>query len=110
MNPYEVLNISENASEKEIKNSFRKLAKKYHPDKNSNNDAKLKLSLVLNAYESLKSNNFQRIENSNICETIEFQKVMDVFRKYEKEGMFDGDYSDLKKGQYLWNSIRKRPN
>lgn len=110
MNPYEILNISENASEKEIKNSFRKLAKKYHPDKNINNDAKSKFSQILSAYESLKSNNFQRIENYNICETIDFRKVMDIFRKYEKEGMFDGDYSDLKKGQYLWNSFRKKPN
>jgi len=29
---YEVLNIKKSASEKEIKNAYRILAKKYHPD------------------------------------------------------------------------------
>jgi DnaJ-class molecular chaperone len=31
-NYYKVLNITESASQKDIKRSFRELAKKYHPD------------------------------------------------------------------------------
>jgi len=34
---YKVLGIEKNATEKEIKNAYRKLARKYHPDPNSNN-------------------------------------------------------------------------
>ena len=36
---YEVLGISKDASQKEVKKAFRKLARKYHPDSSSNKDS-----------------------------------------------------------------------
>ena len=53
-NPYEVLGVNRNASDGEIKRSFRKLARKYHPDRNQG-DAKseAKFKEVQAAYDSI---------------------------------------------------------
>lgn len=57
MNPYEVLGVSENASDEEIKKAYKELVKKYHPDKYQNNPlsdlAEEKLQEINEAYEML---------------------------------------------------------
>ena len=50
---YEILGISKNASETEIKKAYRGLAKKYHPDVNKEPDAESKFKEVQEAYEVL---------------------------------------------------------
>lgn len=52
--PYEVLGVAKNASAKEIKSAYRKLAKKDHPDQNPNDPkAKDRFSAANQAYEIL---------------------------------------------------------
>jgi molecular chaperone DnaJ len=50
---YEILNVSKTASADEIKKSYRKLAAKYHPDRNKSPDAEEKFKQVGEAYEVL---------------------------------------------------------
>lgn len=57
MNPYEVLGVSEGASEEEIKKAYKELVKKYHPDRYQNNPlsdlAEEKLQEINEAYDML---------------------------------------------------------
>ncbi len=55
--PYQVLGITRNASEEEIKKAYRTLSRKYHPDANVNNphkeEAEEKFKEVQQAYEEI---------------------------------------------------------
>jgi len=50
---YETLEITENASESEIKKAYRKLARQYHPDVNKEASAEEKFKEINSAYEIL---------------------------------------------------------
>ncbi|MEY4236315.1 MAG: molecular chaperone DnaJ [Pseudomonadota bacterium] len=53
---YEVLGVPKNASDEEIKKSYRKMAMKFHPDRNQDNgakDAEVKFKEAKEAYEML---------------------------------------------------------
>jgi DnaJ-class molecular chaperone len=52
-NYYEVLGISKDADKDEIKKAYRKLAKKFHPDKNKSKSATQKFREITEAYAVL---------------------------------------------------------
>ena len=64
MNYYEVLEINVDASEDDIKVSFRRLAKKYHPDAKTGSETKFKL--ISEAYTILSNPNERRRYDSRL--------------------------------------------
>ncbi|XP_042879190.1 dnaJ homolog subfamily B member 4-like [Penaeus japonicus] len=70
---YKILGLSKGASEEDIKKAYRKMALKYHPDKNKSADAEEKFKLVAEAYEVLSD-----------------KKKRDIYDQYGEEGLKGG--------------------
>lgn len=86
-NHYQTLGISENADSEEIKNAYRRLAKKYHPDLNQNSiEATEKFRTIQEAYEVLsddvRRSNFDYNKQNNQSNEIYWEEY---FRKQEAE-------------------------
>jgi DnaJ-domain-containing protein 1 len=65
-NYYDILGVSKDASQDEIKKSFRNLALKYHPDKNGNSEeSKQRFTKIIEAYEVLSDEQARKNYDSN---------------------------------------------
>lgn len=73
---YRILGISKDANEEEIKKAYRKLALKYHPDKNKESNAEEKFKEIAEAYEVLTD-----------------KKKRETYDKFGEEGLKKG-YGD----------------
>ena len=72
-NYYNILGVSRNADKKIIKKAYRKLALKYHPDKNKSADAEDKFKSISEAYEVLMDD-----------------EKRDIFNRFGEEGLKNG--------------------
>ncbi|XP_053174703.1 dnaJ homolog subfamily B member 9a [Scomber japonicus] len=57
---YDILGVPKDASERQIKKAFHKLAMKYHPDKNNSPDAEVRFREIAEAYETLSDETRRR--------------------------------------------------
>ncbi|KAI9277117.1 DnaJ domain-containing protein [Phascolomyces articulosus] len=66
MDYYKTLEISQDATEQDIKKAYRRLALKYHPDKNASPEAAEKFKNISRAYEILSDESTRRVYDNNI--------------------------------------------
>lgn len=59
-NYYDVLGVKNDATDREIKKAFRRLALEYHPDKNKKPDAEAKFREIAEAYDTLSDKEKRR--------------------------------------------------
>ena len=70
---YSILGVTRDASDDDLKKSYRKLALKWHPDKNKSPEAEEKFKEVSEAYEILSD-----------------PKKREIFDKYGEDGLRNG--------------------
>ncbi|OPL32895.1 dnaj 16 subfamily c member, partial [Mytilus galloprovincialis] len=56
-NLYKVLGVSKTATQKEIKKAYKEMAREWHPDKNSDENAADRFTKINEAYETLGDSN-----------------------------------------------------
>lgn len=79
INYYKVLGVQQNASEKEIRKAYHKLALEWHPDKNKSADAKTKFTEIATAHEVL-SNSEERKKYDDFLKENSSQKTYANFK------------------------------
>jgi len=88
---YEILGVNKNASKAEIKKAYRKLALKYHPDKNPDKDAEERFKEISEAYAVLydddKRGMYDQFGHAGIDQRYNYE---DIFR--------GADFSDIFRG------------
>ena len=77
---YQILGVKKDASQKEIKNAYRRLSLKYHPDKNKDDRDGEKFKQVLEAYQLLRREEKTKTKTS---ETDVAAKYAEFWKKYD---------------------------
>ncbi len=106
MNYYETLNVSRDASQDEIKKSYRKLVKQHHPDKTGGDDTQFKK--ISEAYEVLGDPERRRQHDGQRSgfTSHDFNNAwQDIFSKYDFSGAFDNSFNAHAKGEDVRVSI-----
>lgn len=93
---YEVLGVSKNATQEEIKKAYRRLARKYHPDANPNDpEAEEKFKEISSAYEVLSDPEKRKQYDAGQAFFGRGAQGAGDFRTWQQGAPSGGDWGDL---------------
>ena len=97
---YEVLGVSKNDSEEDIRKAFRKKALEYHPDRNKSPDAESKFKEINEAYQVLSDSNkraqYNRYGHAGVRSNGGYDRPFDGFDVFGGFGdIFDSFFGDV---------------
>lgn len=75
---YNILGVSVDASDQEIRSAYRTLAKQTHPDKNSSSTAEEDFKILVNAYDSIKKS--RGFSGGSINKNLTFEEAEQLFK------------------------------
>ena len=102
-NPYQVLGVSENATEDEIRQAYRALAKKYHPDLNPNDPtAAQKMNEVNEAYDLLKNPQAYRRQQAQQRYQQQARQQYQNQQYYDPFGFWSGQSQNQEQPHYTY--------
>src|SRR5262245_26231133 len=91
---YNTLGVKRDASEKEIRQAFRRLARQYHPDVNPGNaDAETRFKEINAAYEVLKDAETRTKYDKYGDQWQHADQIEEMRRRQGGNGAFSGSYS-----------------
>eukprot|EP00919_Chromeraceae_sp_WS-2016_P055475 GHVR01131892.1.p1 GENE.GHVR01131892.1~~GHVR01131892.1.p1 ORF type:complete len:395 (+),score=79.91 GHVR01131892.1:59-1243(+) len=89
---YEVLEISRDIAQADIKKQYRRMSVKYHPDKSSSADASIKFAAINEAYEVLSDEKKRKVYDTfgiNDIDGLSYNNMKDYFDQLDSMGGVD---------------------
>ncbi|MBQ9937844.1 MAG: J domain-containing protein [Oscillospiraceae bacterium] len=101
-NPYRILGISENATDDEIRDAYRELAKKYHPDsfEGDKEYANSKMAEINEAYDLIMKT--RRSSNSSASSYADIRRLIQNGRMAEAQELLDGVSVSLRNAEWYF--------
>ncbi len=108
INYYEILKISFNSSEEDIKKQYRKLAKKYHPDINKDKNAYKQFYLITEAYKILSNPATRKEYNKKLFNVRILERNNKTSSKIPVKIIYSRSLGELAKRGFFLSSIPRK--